>query len=410
MFTSMSHLWSRPLAALALAAATALSPALAADSTRVVTQTLHAFGVDEGQQGRTPLLQASDGNLYGVTLGGGGSALRGTLFRVKPDASYETVYEFAGTESIGGQPGSGPVQGPDGALYGTTQLGGASNYGTVYRIAANGVYTTLHSFVSTQPFGIVSDTWLAVGSDGYLYGTSRVDGQFDGGMVFRLKTDGSDYRVIHSFTGSGEAGREPWGPLLAGSDGQFYGTTRFGGNNDCGTLFRIQRSGAFELLNSVCNGGESDPAYPAADLIEGANGALYGTTEFGGAYGSGTVFRRNADGSIETLRSFNKRDGIGYGPTARLVRDARGVLFGVTRFGGENKQGTAFAIKPSGATVLLHTFAANGRDGRYPWGPLMQASDGNLYGMTSGGGQQTFYGTVYRIAPAGGAASGGSAR
>ncbi|HSI57756.1 MAG TPA: choice-of-anchor tandem repeat GloVer-containing protein [Ideonella sp.] len=400
MFTSITPLWSRPLALLALAAATACAaaPALAADSPQVVTETLHAFGADEGQQGRTPLLQASDGKLYGVTLGGGGTALRGTLFRMNPGGLYETVYEFSGSDTVGGQPGSGPVQGSDGALYGTTQLGGASNYGTVYRIDLNGVHTTLHSFVPTNPSAIVSDTWLAQGPDGYLYGTSRVDGEFDAGSVFRLKTDGSDYRVLHSFT-TGEGGREPWGAPLVGKDGLLYGSTRFGGNNDCGTIFRVQRNGAFEVLNSMCNGGETDPAYPAADLIQDASGALYGTTEFGGAYGSGTVFRRNVDGTIDTLRSFNKRDGIGYGLTARLVRDKRGVLYGVTRFGGENKQGTAFAVKPSGRTTLLHTFAANRTDGRYPWGPLMQADDGKLYGMTSGGGQYTFYGTVYRIAP-----------
>lgn len=109
------------------------------------------------------------------------------------------------------------------------------------------------------------------------------------------------------------------------------------------------------------------------------------------------------NGSITTSRSFNKRDGIGYGPTARLVRDARGALYGVTRYGGEKKQGTAFAIKPSGRATLLHTFSADRTDGRYPRGALMQASDGNLYGMTSGGGQYTFYGTVHRIAPTSGA-------
>jgi len=361
---------------------------------------VHAFQQDEGHDGRTALVESRDGGLYGVTIGGGaGPYFHGALFRVGREGKVAMVAGFSGDTEVGGQPGSTPVEGDDDAIYGTTQLGGAHAYGTVWRFdKATGALSALHAFVPNDPNAIVSNTFLTLGRDGWLYGASQTDGAQGRGYLFRLRNDGSKFQVLHDFTG-GDDGAEPASRMVQAHDGAFYGTARSGAFNDCGVIYKLTASAGFEVLNPLCTGGDFDPSHPDAELIGDPEGNFYGTSEFGGAYGGGTIFRRNVDGSIDTLKSFLKGKFRPYGPSARLALDKKGNLYGVTRWGGENAKGTIFRLDPKHGFNIVHAFGGDPKpkDGRYPWGPLTHTSDGRFFGMTAGGGPESFFGTVYEL-------------
>jgi uncharacterized repeat protein (TIGR03803 family) len=203
---------------------------------------------------------------------------------------------------------------------------------------------------------------------------------------------------LYSFSGSD--GRFPQAALVQGSGGTFFGTTALGGlNADNGTVFNITANGTFTSLFSF-NG--TNGSNPMASLAQGRDGNFYGTTAFGGAIGNnGTVFKITPSGVFTLLLSFTGTNGSG--PAAGLVKDISGNFYGTTQFGGTNDDnGTIFRITPGG--VLTHLFSFRGRDGNYPLSALALGNDGSFYGTTSGdrtfGGTNTF-GTVFRITPAG---------
>ncbi|GAA0745408.1 hypothetical protein LRH25_10785 [Ideonella azotifigens] len=397
---SASMLLGLPMQA-AQAAGGAAKVAIATTPIPATMSQLYAFKLDDGQDGRTELVRGSDGAWYGVTIGGTGDYLHGAMFRLNDKGIVKMLAGFPGNETMGGQPGSTPVEGADGALYGTTQLGGANNYGTVYRFdKKTHEVKTLYSFSPLQPFAIVSYTFLTAGPDGWLYGTSANDGSSDNGMIFKLRTDGSGYQVLHNFTGGSDDGAHPLAPMMLSKDGWLYGTTRSGGDSNVGVIFRLNPAdGGFQTVNHMHSGGEQDPALSSAALIEDAEGNLYGVSEYGGEFGDGAVFKRGTDGTITTLSSFIHHGVHPYGPTTRLARREDGVLFGTTRWGGHNKRGALYAIKPKNNTFqILHNFGEGGKqDGRFPWGGTTLAADGNLYGMTAGGGSKYSNGTLYKV-------------
>jgi uncharacterized repeat protein (TIGR03803 family) len=323
----------------------------------------------------------------------------------------------------GGEPWAGLVQGTDGNFYGTTNKLGAYGGGTVFRWAPGSGITPLYSFCSlagcadgSNPFG-----GLVQGTDGNFYGTTSAGGAAsycsDGsgcGTVFKITPAGT-LTTIYSFCSQiGCAdGDYPRGGLVQGTDGNYYGTTAYGGpaadaylcnsGGGCGTVFKITPTGALTTLYSFAG---SDGGNPIAGLIQGSDGNFYGTT-----YGIGTVFKITPTGTLTTLYIFCSQSGCADGddPYGALVQGTDGNFYGTTYSGGTTASfGTVFKITPTGALTTLYDFCSQSgcTDGGQPYGGLVQAVDGNFYGTTSYGGANTINGgqtggTLFKIAPGG---------
>jgi len=310
--------------------------------------------------------------------------------------SRETVlYSFTG-EADGGNPFAGLIEDKSGNLYGTTVEGGADNDGTVFELAADGTETALWSFTGAD--GSYPEGGLIMGKKGKLYGTTSSGGANGDGTVFELAPNGTE-TVLWSFTGADGSG--PRAGLIMDKKGKLYGTTSGGGTgcNDvgCGTVFKLAPDGTETVLYSFCpQPGCTDGVLPSAGLIMDKSGNLYGTAEADGAGGDGTVFELAPDGTETTLWSFTGADGAE--SEAGLIMDKKGKLYGTTLFGGANDFGTVFAVAPDGTETVLYSFdsAVNGADGFEPYAGVIEDKSGNLYGTTYGGGADGG-GTVFKI-------------
>lgn len=216
------------------------------------------------------------------------------------------------------------------------------------------------------------------------------------------------FTTLANFGGSN--GSNPFAGLVQGFDGNFYGTTYYGGANNSGTVFKITPAGKLITLYRFCTqSGCTDGAHPSASLVQASNGDFYGTTLAGGANDDGTVFKITLTGTLTTLHSFDGGDGLN--PSAGLIQATNGNFYGTTQYGGGTGGGTVFKITPSGTLTTLYSFCAQYlcADGWRPYAGLVQATDGNLYGITIyGGGNDGFgycfdygCGTVFKITPTG---------
>ena len=346
---------------------------------------LYSFSAGDGANPYAGLVQGNDGNFYGTTLFGGASGY-GTVFKITAAGSVTTLYNFSNSD--GSAPYAGLVQGSDGNFYGTTAQGGASSYGTVFKITPGGSLTALHSF-SYYGDGAVPYAGLVQGNDGNFYGTTFYGGDGGGGTVFKI-TSGGSLTTLYSF--SGNDGSSPRAGLVQGTDGDFYGTTVFGGPSGGGTVFRITSGGSLTTLYSFSAGGHANPE---GALVQGGDGNFYGTTDdVGSDTDIGTVFKITPGGSLTTLHSFNYSDG--QYPEAALVEGSDGNFYGTTNNGGAfaASWGTVFKITSGGSLTTLYSFS--GSDGANPSCALVQGSDGNFYGTTNGGGAGGG-GTVFKI-------------
>ncbi|MDE3066620.1 MAG: hypothetical protein KGJ60_03615 [Verrucomicrobiota bacterium] len=198
------------------------------------------------------------------------------------------------------------------------------------------------------------------------------------------------FTSLHSFQGFPN-GAHPEAALVQGSDGNFYGTTYDGGTNNAGTVFKISATGALTNLYLFTGGNDGSNLY--AGLVQGTDGNFYGTTFFGGTNGWGTVFKISASGALTSLYSFT--GGYDGGDSyARLAQGNDGTFYGTTAHWGTNGYGTVFKISATGALTSLYSFTG-GDDGEGPAG-LVQGSDGNFYGTTYAGGTYGA-GTVFRL-------------
>jgi uncharacterized repeat protein (TIGR03803 family) len=366
-------------------------------------------GLPDGANPRSGLVQGRDGNFYGTTYAGGTNS-SGSVFRITPGGSYASLYSFGSQPFDGAHPSAGLVQGGDGNFYGTAYYGGTSNFGTVFRISPGGSYSNLYSFQGWPFDGGNPAAALVQGSDGNFYGTASVGGANHEGAVFRFTTNGNE-TVLYSFVGlytgaPTNDGAGPVAPLVQGSDGNFYGTTFFGGltnvagftnifNGGLGTVFRISPGGSYSNLYFF-GSKYPDGIYPTS-LVQGRDGNFYGVATEGGASNTlGAVFRITPGGSESLIYSFGSQPGDGTRPAGSLVIGSDGNFYGTTLDGGTNGLGAVFRMSPGGSETVLYAFGSQTNDGASPLGSLIQASGGTLFGTTEFGGAGA-KGTIFEL-------------
>jgi len=357
-----------------------------AKTTGGIESVLYSFAA--GADGAGPhgsLVQGPDGNLYGMTQEAGAHD-DGVVFKITTAGAETVLHSF--DEADGMYPYGSLIFGPDGNLYGMTSQGG-NNLGVVFKITTAGVETVLHTFGPDDGRPISS---LMLGSDGNFYGTAQQGGANNqGGTVFKITPAGVE-TILHSFGGEGD-GASPMGRLIQGRDGNLYGTTSMGGDKGHGTVFKITTAGVETVLHSFAGG--ADGKDPRGSLVQGPDGSLYGMTSASmaspiGDKNNGTVFKITTAGVETVLHTFSG-GADGAFPNGSLIFGRDGNLYGLTSGGGANNYGVAFKITTAGVETVLHTFGTPG-DAARPMGSLIQGTDGSFYGMTQGG-----YGAVFKI-------------
>lgn len=362
---------------------------------------LYTFEFNNGRRPRSPLVQGLNGNFFGTTYYGG-STDDGTVFEITSTGALTSLYSFCELSNCldGMNPSDALILGLDGNYYGTTQEGGANTgngcdfgCGTVFKITPGGIVTTLYSFCALSgcsdgylPNGLVQ------GADGNFYGTTVYGGLNTPaclgfcGTLFRLTPQGA-LTTLYTFCLQKKcadgAGPEPG--LIQASNGNFYGTTSSGSVG--GVIFEITPGGKYSVLYTLPRGAPMG-------LTQAANGNLYGITPNSGAYRGGSVFQVTLNGKFSTLYSFCAQSGCpdGSSPVGRLVQGTDGNLYGTASMGGANTNtndcpfgcGTIFSLSQTGTFTNLYNFCslANCADGDGPdWG-MIQGTDGKFYGNT----------------------------
>lgn len=379
---------------------------------------LHSFtGGGDGFQPYAGLTIDQGGNLYGTTT----QSVRGTVFQMKHrgDAwTLSTLYQFDYGEWI---PQSRVVQGPGGALYGTTSTGGNSENctefgcGTVYDLRPP--QTICRSVSCRWSAAIVSldgnDGWEpgfvdpAFDAAGNMYVTTIVGVNGDGNVVQLTRSGGAwTSTSIHDF--SGADGDSPYSGVTLDAQGTLYGTTWMGGSNNVGTVYRLARSGSGWTLDTLYTFHGADGANPVGGLVFDQAGNLYGTTEYGGAGNGGTVFELSPTGGGWNFTLLHSFTGM-FGPLATLTFDAAGNLYGTTYSVGAFGEGSVFKLTRNNGSwnfTGLYDFTG-GADGANPVGGVTLDAAGNLYGTASAGGLEnncTYQGNpgcgvVWKITP-----------
>ena len=394
---------------LAIALAVVATPSAQAQTYTV----LYSFtGSDvDGSNPAAGLVEDSAGNLYGTTLYGGTGLFGctfgcGTVFEVDTAGKETILHSFGETVTDGESPYYGYLfRDTAGNLYGTTAYGGDHDSGTAFRLGANGK-ELFFSFPGGAkggfPYaGLVGDT------AGNFYGTTYVRGSgcppYGCGTVYQVTSVGKE-TVLYSFTGAPD-GEFPKSSLVWDSTGNLYGTTEYGGANGYGTVFEVTATGKETVLYSFCSQADCvDGSYPYSGLVQDSSGNLYGTTVDGGANGAGTVFELATTGKETVLYSFCSQSGCvdGAYPFSSLVRDSSGNLYGTTQYGGANSAdaGTIFEVTTTGKETVLYNFCSQPGcvDGSYTATGLLRDSAGNLYGTTFYGGASGD-GTVFKLTP-----------
>ncbi|HEX4079385.1 MAG TPA: choice-of-anchor tandem repeat GloVer-containing protein [Rhizomicrobium sp.] len=279
-------------------------------------------------------------NLYGTAIGPD----YGTVFRIDAGGKETVLHTFSG-QPDGEIPEAGLVTDEAGNLYGTTWSGGVDGYGTVFEIhypaPTSKTESVLYSFKGQPNDGAGSYSTLIRDQSGNLYGTTNVGGSQNEGTVFTLSPDGAE-AVIFEF--SNDSGFYPRGNLIANANGNLYGTTSEGGPyGGQGTVYKITPDGNETILYAFGTNGPWDGGTPYAGVIADTKGNLYGTTTGGGAHSAGTVYRLSTDGKEKILYSFTGY-ADGWGPMGGLTWIGTGTLCGTTNGGGAYGLGTVFVL------------------------------------------------------------------
>jgi uncharacterized repeat protein (TIGR03803 family) len=358
--------------------------------------TLYNFtGSPDGAYPYAFLIRDKAGNLYGTTEAGGASGA-GTVFKVDKSGKETVLYSFTGGLD-GSNPFVGLVRDAVGNLYGVTAYGGTSGVGTVFRLSKSGKETVLYSFAGgtdgCYPFG-----GLLRDKAGNFYGTTEDCGASGVGTVFKLSKAGKE-TVLHSFAGGTTDGEFPsFSTLLMDAVGTLYGVAEQGGLGNQGVVYKLSKSGKLTILHSFL-GGTSDGCDVFGTPAMDTEGNLYGTANSCGSAHVGMVWKVSPKGKETVLHNFTAGSSDGAEPIAGLIMDAKGNFYGDTYQGGSANLGTVYKMDKKGTVTLLHTFT--GPDGDYPYSGLFRDAAGNLYGTTLYGGSgqscNNGCGTVWQI-------------
>ncbi len=327
--------------------------------------------------------QGRNGQLFGTTGGEGGTNY-GTIFQLSTKGALKQLFTFNNT--TGSQPNAGLTLANDGYFYGTTVLGGSAGFGVLFKIPSSGTYTLLYDFIGGSD-GAAPGSPPIVGFDGNLYGTTYGNST-TASTIYKYVRSSGTFTTIYQFNQTEGAG--VIGSLVQGSDGNLYGTAYQGGSANCGSIFELSTSGT--LLWNYSFPCQTGGANPIAGLIEGVDGNFYGTTYYGGTYGFGTVFKVSL-GAVSILYNFQSGTDGSY-PVSGVVQATDGKLYGSTQGGGGFQgQGTLFQISTTGTYKQLFVFI--GKNGEGPRSPFQDTS-GTFYGTTFEGGKYS-EGTVYSL-------------
>lgn len=329
------------------------------------------------------LLEATNGDLYGMTAEGGVGAY-GVVFTIKKDgSSYTKLLDLNGTTK-GGSPRGNLIQGPDQYLYGTTTRGGSSNMGVLFKVKTDGSnYINLVEFDGTLKGNIPGSSPI-IGTDGRLYGTTRAGGVNDLGVIYSVNTNGTGFTKLFDFDGS-NSGSWGLGELVQSSDGFLYGMTFSGGTSDLGTAFKIKNNGTeFTKLLNFTGANGANPV--SGNFLEFENGKFAAMTSKGGSSNSGVIFSMTADGTFAILKDFPQPEG-----TPEVISSGTGNnYFGVASSGGSTGNGAIFKTAADGSgyekildlegdvlfvNKLIHTsddkIWGSGREGVFTVTPLL---------------------------------------
>jgi uncharacterized repeat protein (TIGR03803 family) len=381
--------------------AIATTPLVQAQTFSVV----HNFSGGDGGAPLAGFTIDAAGNLYG-TASYGGTTEYGVVFKVNKRGEETVLYNFTGGAD-GANPEANLVLDSVGNLYGTTNAGGASGAGTVFKVTGKGKKALLYSFAG-QTDGANPQAGLVMDAVGNLYGTTSAGGSNGNGTVFKLaipkKTGGKwKEKILYSF-GKGTDGATPVAGVSFDAARNLYGTTSGGGAYGYGTVFQLKPSRSGWIENILYNfQNQNDGAIPYAGLIFDHSGNLYGAATEGGngGNGGGTIFELTPSKGGWNFSLLYSLPGWGISGTYRnLLLDTTGNIYGTTHCDGANDAGTVYKLTLSDSTWMytsLYVFTGGG-DGLYSFSNLVFDKRGNLYGTTNQGGANG-YGVVFKITP-----------
>ena len=372
-----------------LALAALMLAAVVAQSARAQTYTvLYTFtGGKDGGNSTADLVRDAKGNLYGTTSKGGASN-DGTVFKLDTAGKETVLYSFKGGKD-GASPLAGLLRDSAGNLYGTTGAGGGTGCknnagcGTVFKVAKT-KETVLYRFTGGADGAAPWTGTLLRDASGNLYGTTGAGGASNAGTVFKLATTNKE-TVLYSFSGGTDGGL-PLAGLVQDTAGNLYSTTFYGGAHSFGVVFKLDTTDKETVLLSF---NRADGADSFATVVRDTKGNIYGTTEYGGTgckgAGCGTVFKLSTPGKETALYSFTGCADGGY-PIAGLVRDPTGNLYGTTTKGGASGDRVVFMLDKTGKETVLHSFS--GADGAKQVGGLVRDTQGSSMAQPKTGAGQ----------------------
>ena len=366
----------------------------AIQSTQAQTFTvLHSFHDSEGARPFARLVRDVKGNLFGTTAGGGTHGV-GTVFKVSKTGKETVLYTFCSRSGCtdGENPFAGLVPDTAGNFYGTTDSGGSTGKGTVFKVDTTGTETVLHSFTGSD--GENPEGGLLSDKAGNLYGTTlSCDSCY--GTVYQLSKKGR-LTVLHRFAGEPTDGEYPqYTSLLMDTKGNLYGVTELGGTSNQGVVYKLSRRGTFTVLHNFA-GGTRDGCGPLGTPAMDKDGNLYGTAQACGSFGYGIVWRVSKTGTETVLHNFAGYPTDGANPWAGVTMDAKGNFYGDTERGGTHGYGTVWKLSKADTLTVLHSFARS--DGENPIRGFLRDAKGDLYGTAYQGGSGGS-GTVWKLAP-----------
>lgn len=331
------------------------------------------------------IAQGRDGNMYSTAPESIANQKTSVAFKITPSGKLTVLPAFpADVQSY-----SGLVLGTNGDFYGTTYNGGANDKGSVFELTSKGVLTTLYSFLGENDGANPMAPPIEINGD--FYGTTTTGGLNNDGTVYQLTPSGKLTPLVQFSSSTGD---DPVAPLVLGADGRLYGVTRTGTGSDYAcNVFSVTTSGTEFTEASYNNGG----SYCDSGLVQGSDGDFYGTA-YTNANGWGHIFKVSPSPTYQftTIYTFGAGDD-GKNPYAALLLATDGNFYGVAQGAGADSYGTLYEIKDDGFVAPVAWTFTGGPDGAYPSTPLIQNTNGKIYGAAANGGLVDDYGTFFEF-------------